>query len=293
MNVAVGRQMLGEQLQLWPYNCRGETFIVAIYAKSFFPPPRFEVEGFLILKEKVDIVEDRDFCKRVARDFFIWRHVHFVGPEKYVPFRKKFFSNLRKFLHLSLDNCRNRYENDQYEKDDPAKGAYVKVLKELDLDIIQNYPLLLRNLEIWEKMIDLEKSIWQRCSCEKIEAFERLLTEYHSVLSKMGDFAEKRAEMFYHFERAIKDAYKIDLQISRYSLLSKASLSFLLWLVSTNFYSLAIPFLPEVLKLFYQTLMGYKSLLRTSKRYLQKAKRTASLLDLFEMPIESSKIWNF
>lgn len=62
-NVAINMQRPEEQIQLWPYNCIGKTFIVAIYAKTFFLPPKFQPEGFLILNENAEILQDSFFVK--------------------------------------------------------------------------------------------------------------------------------------------------------------------------------------------------------------------------------------
>jgi hypothetical protein len=86
-----------------------------------------------------------------------------------VPFKKQFFAKLRQIVRLCLENCKNRYENNLYKNDDPAKKAYNTVLKELDLDVIRNSTLLLKNIEVTERILDVQKSIWQRCSCEKFE----------------------------------------------------------------------------------------------------------------------------
>ena len=112
------------------------------------------------------------------------------------------------------------------------------------------------------------------------------------IISIHPNISRARAESFFRYEKAIKDAYKIDLQVSRYSTLSTAVLSFLLSLANTNLYALAIPFLPELLKFCYQTLMGYKSLLKKSKQYLRKAENVVSTLDLYEKTIEDFEIRN-
>jgi hypothetical protein len=293
LNVAFSLQKPGEQVQLWPYDCKEKTFIVGIYAKSFFPPPRFQADGFLILNETAEIIQDRNFCLRVVRDFFIWHKIYFSPPAKYVPFKKQFFAKLRQIVRLCLENCKNRYENNLYKNDDPAKKAYNTVLKELDLDVIRNSTLLLKNIEVTERILEVQKSIWQRCSCEKIEELRKNLIEYRDISTEMANYTAKRGEIFYRYERAIKDAYKIELQVSHHSILSKLALSLLLWLANTNLYAVAIPFLPDVLKIFYQTFAGYKSLIKKSKNYLYKAKEINSLLDMFEMPIQDSKIRNF
>ncbi|PIU67700.1 MAG: hypothetical protein COS84_03980 [Armatimonadetes bacterium CG07_land_8_20_14_0_80_40_9] len=253
---------------------------------------RFQADGFLVINENAEIVRDSDFCRKIVRDFYIWHQIYFRPVRKYIPLKKQYFSMLRQLNQSSLDNCKRRYENNLYKNGDPAKKAYSQVLKELDLDVIQNNSLLLKNLDAVEKIIDIEKSIWQRCSCEKSETLKRILIEYQHICIKMVDYTANRGKIFYQYEQAIKDAYKIDLQVSNYSILSKLALSFLLWLANTNMYALAVPFLPEVLKWFYQTLAGSKSLLKKSKHYLKKIKEIASLIQVLQTPVENSKIRN-
>lgn len=291
-DVAIRKQKLGEKFELWPYNCGNKTFFIAIYAKSFFPPANFKVEGFLILNKNAEVIRDQKFCQRAVRDFFIWRRLYISPIIKYILFKKRFFLNLKKTLQLCLDNCKNRYEKGLYKNNDPAKKAYNEILKKLDFNVIQNYSLILKNFEIMDKLMDVEKSIWHRCTCEKIEELHKILIEYKSICVNMANYAFKRSMIFYEFEQAIRNAYKIDLQVSHYSILSKLVLSFLLWLVTMNFYAIAIPLLPETLKVFYQTLAGYKSLLKKSERYLLKTKEADSLLNLFEIPNEIYKIRN-
>ncbi len=285
-------QKQGEQIQLWPYNCRGKTFTVAIYAKSFLSPLKFEANGFLILDENGEPVKEEKICQCAIRDFHIWHRLYFYPLVKYIPLKKKFFSKLRQIIKIALEDCQRRYESNAYKDDDPAKKAYYQTLRELDLDVIKNHTLLIRNLETLEKIIDIEKSIWQRCSCEKIQEFHKVVVQYQSISMEMATYSAERGEIFCRYERAIKDAYKIDLQISGYSVLSKLALSFLLWLANTNLYVLAIPFLPEALKLFYQTFAGYKALTKKSRSYIEKSKVAASLLRLFNMKIDYSKIRN-
>lgn len=292
-NVAVTKQKFGESFELWPYNCGNKTFFIVIYAKSFFPPWNFKVEGFLIIDENAEVINDPKFCQRAVRDFFIWRHLYIRPLIKYIPFKKRFFLNLKRTLQLCLDSCKKRYENNLYKNDDPAKKVYNEILKKLDRDVIQNYSLILKNLEIMEKLMDVEKSIWQRCTCEKIEELNKILIEYKSICVDMANYTSKRSMIFYEYEQAIRNAYKIDLQVSNYSILSKLVLSFLLWLANTNFYAIAIPLLPEALKACYQTLAGYKALLKKSEYYLHKTEEVISLLNLFEIHVEIYKIRNF
>lgn len=291
-DIAVSMRKEGEKFQLWSYNCEGKKYIVAIYAVSFLSPLKFKANGFLVTTKNAEIVQNLEFCKRVVRDFGIWYQIYFYPVAKYVFFRKKYFSMLKRIALFSLEKCKERYEKNLYKNGDPAKASYNKILKELDLEVIQNSSLQLKNLVLAEKIIEVEKSIWQWCSCEKIEELRRLLVEYRSVCEQMAKYTSKRAETFYRYERAIRDAYKIDLQVSHYSMLSKAALSFLLWLANTNLYTLAVPFLPELLKVCYQTLVGYKALLKKNKQYLQKAEKIVAILDLFEKPIEDFEIRN-
>ncbi|MEM3875400.1 MAG: hypothetical protein QXU45_09755 [Candidatus Bathyarchaeia archaeon] len=291
-NVAVSKQKYGEKFELWPYNCGNKTFFIAIYAKSFFPPRNFKVEGFLIIDENAEVVKDQKFCQRAVRDFFVWRHLYLRPLIKYIPFKERFFMNLKKALQLCLDNCKKRYESNLYKNDDPAKKAYNEILKKLDSDVIQNCSLILKNLEIMAKLMDIEKAIWDRCTCEKIEELNKILIEYKSICIDMANYLAKRGMIFYEYEQAIRNAYKIDLQVSSYSILSKLALSFLLWLANTNFSAIAIPLLPEALKACYQTLAGYKALLKKSKHYLRKTEEVTFLLNLFKTNIEVYKIRN-
>ena len=290
--VALENQKLGEKTELWPYGHNETTLLVAIYAKSFFPPPQMQVEGFLILRQNGEIIDDLNLCQQAVRDFHIWHRLYFSPVEKYVIAKKKYFSKLRLMEKAILDNCRNRYQSNSYNEDDPAKKAYSSVLRKLDLDVIQNFPLELRLLETREKIIDVEKSIWQRCTHEKTKSLETLLKEYQSICLEMALYTKSRSLIFYDFEKAIKEAYKIDLQVSKHSFLSKLALSFLLWLASTNIYTLAIPLLPEALKLAYQNLAGYKSLAKASKRYLKKSEQVMNILTVYKQPLEIGKIRN-
>lgn len=110
--------------------------------------------------------------------------------------------------------------------------------------------------------------------------------------AELADYTAKRAEVFYKYESSIKEAYHIDLETSRYSILSKLGISCLLWIANTPLYSLAIPFLPEILKLLYQRLAGYKSLVKASKSYLEKGGKIASALKSFDIKVESWQIRN-
>lgn len=293
LNVITRVQKRGEQVQLWPYDCMGKTVFVAIYAKTFLSPLKFEADGFLILNGKGELVEDAKFCQNTIRDFHIWARLYFYPVVKHIVLRKQIFSKKKQMLQIALEDCQKRYERNEYETDDPAKKAYYQTLKELDFDVIENHVLLIRNLETLERIIGIQKSIWQRCSCEKIEKLRQALVKYQPLSVELANYTARRGEIFYRYERAIKEAYHIDLQISRYSILSKLSLSFLLWLANASLYSLAIPFLPEVLKLLYQRLAGYKSLMRASKSHLEEAKKIASFLELFDVSIDYSKIRNF
>ena len=291
--VALENQNPGEKTELWPYDCNEMTLLVAIYAKSFFPPPQMQAEGFLVLRQNGEIIHDLDLCRQAVRDFYIWHRLYFSPVEKHVIAKAKYFSQLRLIEKAFLDNCRKRYESNSYNEDDPAKKAYSDVLKKLDLDVIQNFPLVLRHLETHEKIIDVEKSIWQRCSHEKTKTLETLLKEYQSVCFEMASYTQNRSLLFYDFEKAIKEAYKVDLQVSKHSFLSKLALGLLMWLASTNIYTLAIPLLPETLKLIYQNLAGYRSLAKTSKRYLNKSEQVTDILTLYGQPAEIAKIRNF
>lgn len=290
--VALENQNPGEKTELWPYDCNETTLLVAIYAKSFFSPAQMQAEGFLMLHQDGKIIDDLDLCQQAVRDYHIWHRLYFSPVEKYVIARAKYFAQLRSMEKAILENCRKRYENNCYNEDDPAKKAYSEVLKKLDFDVIQNFPLMLRQLETREKIIDVEKSIWQRCSCEKTKALEALLKGYQLICLEMASYTKNRSLLFYDFEKAIKEAYKIDLQVSKHSFLSKLALSLLLWLANTNVYALAIPFLPEALKLIYQNLAGYKSLAKASKRYLNRSEQVTNILALYRQPVEIGKIRN-
>lgn len=289
-SIAVQKQKHGEKIQIWPYDCSGKTYYLAIYAKSFFPP-RFRPEGFLILTKSGELVQERELCQRTIHDFLVWQRLYHKPPLKYTP--KEYFDIIRKMSNLALDNCRRRYEKNLYDNDNPSKRGYNEVLRKLDLDVIENNKLILINLALTERIIQVEKTIWQRCSWEKTEKLRGILLEFEPTCVKMADYSRKRGKMFYEYEQHIKEAYKIDLQVTSYSLFSKASLSFLLWLANSNLAALAIPYLPEVLKIFYQELVGHKSLLRKSKNYVKKAQEIASLLNLYYSPLEDTKIRNY
>lgn len=288
-DTAVQKQQNGEKIQIWPYERNGKTYYLVIYAKSFFPP-RFHPEGFLILTKNGELVQEKELCQRTAQDFLVWQRLYHKPPFKYNP--KQYFDLIRKNSNLALDICRRRYEKNLYDNANPAKRRYNEVLRKLDLDVIENNKLILMNLALTERIIQVEKTIWQRCSWEKTEKLRNILIEFEPTCLKMAEYWQKRGELFYEYEREIKEAYKIDLQVTSYSLISKASLSFLLWLANSNLAALAIPYLPEVLKVFYQELVGHKSLLRKSKKYVKKTQEIASLLNLYHSPLEDEKIRN-
>jgi hypothetical protein len=289
--VAIEKLKNGEKLQIWPYDYMGKTYYVAIYAKSFMPF-RFHPEGFLSLTKNGTLIKDKELCQRIAKDFVVWQKLYHHPPFKYVP--KKYFEMLREMSEFALENCKKRQEEDRYNDDQsPSKRVYNEVLKKLDLDVIRNTKLILTNLTLTEQIISMEKTIWQRCSFEKMDRIRALLPKYEQTCLKMAENTRKRGELFYEYEKAIKEAYKIDLQITKSSFLSKASMSFLLWLANAGLLALAIPFLPDILKLIYQELVGHKSLLKSSREFVKKAQRIASLAVIYNNPVDSVLIRNF
>ena len=174
----------------------------------------------------------------------------------------------------------------------PSKQAYTKILKKLDSNVIQNSRLLLINITLAENMISSEKRLWQRCSSEKMDRLRALLPKYAEISVKLGEHYKKRGDLFYEYEKAIKEAYKIDLQVTKTSLTSRLGMSFLLYLANSNLVVLAIPYLPEGLKLIYQEIAGHKSLLRNSKRAIKKGEKLAWLATVYSEPADSSLIRN-
>ena len=205
---------------------------------------------------------------------------------------KEYFEALRKSSLLALDNCKRRYDKNLHGNGNPSKRALVEAQKKLDLGIINNNKLLLKNLALAERIIQTEKALWKRCSWENTEKLRTILLEFEPTCANMAEYWLNRSKMFYDYEQGIKEAYKIDLQVTSQSILSKASLSFLLWVANSNIASLAIPYLPDVLKVFYQELVGHKSHLRKSRKYLKKSQKIASLLNIYYSSIDDSKIRN-
>jgi len=291
--VAATFQSQGEQFNLWPYTCRGKKFIIAIYAKSFFRPMSFVPTGFLILDENAVPVEDVQACQNVVRDFNVWLRIYFHPIQRYVPFQSQYFAQLRKNLDSIVAICRQRLDNGAYKRDDPGKKAYYDVLKELDLDVVNTYSIVASNITFQEKIINSGRAVNRRCSCENVNELKAILTEYKLICSEVMGHLSNRAEIFYRYERAIKDAYHIDLQVSSYSVLSKGILSFLLWLAGTGPLTLFIPFLPEGLKLLYQETAGYKSLLKKSEKLFRKSGEVLAILGVWSQSVDNSKIRNF
>ena len=281
-----------EQFAFWPYRCKRTTFIVAVYARSFLSPWKFQPDGLLITDHRANLITDRSKCERVLRDFSIWLRLYFHPVIKRIPMRQRYFSKLRDFLKSFAEDCRKRYDSDDYKTEDPAKRRYKEILRELDKDVVENHSLLIENLNMIDKIIQTQDDIFRECSCEGIDKLRGLLTRYKSICQQMANRMERRAEIFYDYERSIRDAYLIDLQISKYSLLSKGILSFLLWLMSVNPYALAVPFIPEALKIVYQALCGYRSLVGKSVSFLGRANEISSLLDLFTIDIEEARLRN-
>ena len=122
---------------------------------------------------------------------------------------------------------------------------------------------------------------------EKLRVF---LPKFAETSVKLGEYYKKRADLFYDYEKAIKEAYKIDLQVTKSSIASKAGMSILLYLANSNLVILAIPYLPEGLKVIYQEIAGHKSLLRNSKKFLKKGEKLAWLATVYSEPVDSSLI---
>jgi hypothetical protein len=278
-----------EKFQIWPYDHKGKTCHIVVYGKTF-NTANFRPQGFLCLTDKGQNIKDNALCQKIAQDFIVWAHLYHHPPFKFVP--KGYFELLKKTSKAILENCKRRQELNRYDESSPSKQAYTKILKKLDSDVIQNSRLLMINLTLSEKMISSEKSLWQRCSSEKMEKLRAFLPKYAEVSVKLGEHYKKRSDLFYEYEKAIKEAYKIDLQVTKTSLASRLGISFLLYLANSNLVILAIPYLPEALKLIYQEIAGHKSLLRNSKRFLKKGEKLAWLATVYSEPVDSSLIRN-
>jgi hypothetical protein len=288
-SVAIEKNINNEKVHIWPYDHKNQNYYVAIYAKTLMPF-NFKPTGFLCLTKSGAIVKDKAVCQRIAQDFTVWQKLYLHPPFKYVP--KAYFELLRKLANLSLDNCKKRQEKQEYDLDNPSKKGYNEVLIKLDNDVIKNNKLILANIANTEQLILMEKTLWQRCSYEKMDKLRRILLNQKELYLKMSQYCKKRGNLFFEYEKAIKDAYKIDLQVTRYSIAEKAAISFFLWLANAGLIGLAIPYLPDALKLVYQELAGHKALLKKSKSYLRKAKKLAELAEIYSAPVDVKLVRN-
>jgi len=279
-----------EQVKFWPYDYQKKTFIVIVYAEPSRSPLNFKPTGFLVLDENEDPLNAKKLSLRIARDFHIWYTIYFHPVVKNVIFAEKVFERLRKNLQIVFEDCSERYQNNQYKTNDPSKENYYRVLKKLDLDIINNKDLIIRHVDKLEDLVSLQNSICDRCSYEKINKFHQLLLEYKLICNELSEYLAQRGKTFYEFERSIKEAYRIDLQTSKYSFFTKLGWSIGLWLLNTPLPSLALPFLPELFKMVYQRIAGYKSLIKGSERYFKEAQKISLALNWFDIDVNGSHI---
>jgi hypothetical protein len=187
---------------------------------GFNPTDEKKLQGFIVINNKDgELVLDKNIANEIVNLFLFWRHIYFnpifgknmAGNKKlYFKFWKKF---QKKFKESILERQKNNYEmvsNLRGEK-------FVELLKELDKEVIEQSPFVMRKIELSFDILNQIYTIFLKPSAEfykeiyeKIEELSKISQEENEIWSKRlrtwGNLYEFRKEKI---EKLAKPNFKL------------------------------------------------------------------------------------
>ncbi len=160
---------------------------------SFDPRDDKKLTGFIVLEEKGNLINDKEIANEIVNLYLLWRHIYFN------PVLGDYLKKDKKPLLKFWINFQNKFkediekrEQDKYKQVSTIKDKeFVKILKDLDDEVIKQYPFVSQKLNLALEIFDKIYFIFLRPSAEfyekiynKIDKIAKISQEENKVWTK-------------------------------------------------------------------------------------------------------------
>lgn len=185
---------------------------------TFDPRDSKKITGFVIFDENENIVNNENLCNEIVNIYLFWRKIYFepILGKVIKESRKNFIKNWIKFQEKFKASIEERIKNNYSKISSLKEKEYVEILKELDREVIDQYPFVTNklklSLEIFDKLYDIflkpSRDFYYNVF-DKIDKISRMGNEENIIWSKRLSTWE-RLTKFYEIkiERMPKANYK-------------------------------------------------------------------------------------
>ncbi len=160
---------------------------------NFNPTDSKKLTGFLALTEEGKLLQDSNFSNELVNLYLFWRKIYFdpiLGKDikkNHKPLLKSWLDFQDKFK----DIIEKRQKNDYKKISNVKNEEFVKILKELDTEVLDQYPFVTNkikiSLEIFDKIYDIflypSKEFYQE-TFNKINKIANISNEENKIWTK-------------------------------------------------------------------------------------------------------------
>jgi hypothetical protein len=247
--------------------------------------------GFVALDSKHEIISEIDVCSKLIATFRVWKEIYFHPPEKHMRFGQKSLSRTTGMaLKVIYEQCKDRLEKNQYQQaDDPAILKLNDAVKKLDENVVTSYELLTRRLELRDRAMEMEKTIWGDPSYEKAQTYATtLLPALQKTNEAMLSYLQTRVNLTYESMKALRE-YESTLTLPKIKRLGVDIFAIIAGLYYP-IYGIVVKLLDEAAKMLYRDFTGYKGLLKQMKELRRMQPRIQQIIDAFRRPVDPDLI---
>jgi len=161
---------------------------------GFNPEDNKKLSGFVVLSGKGELVNEKNLANEIANIFLFWRYVYFnpILGKKLKRGQKPYFEFLIKFQKRFKEEIEKRIKNEYKDISNLKDKEFVKILKELDQEVIDQYPFVIKKLEILLYIFDKIYKIFLNPSVEFYEEIYEKIEEISKISQEENQIWLKR-----------------------------------------------------------------------------------------------------